>query len=46
MFDLKGKHEHVFLSILNKYIFSLIKSVKILFLNTSYLSFANIYSLD
>jgi hypothetical protein len=21
MFDLKGKHEHVFLSILNKYIF-------------------------
>jgi hypothetical protein len=22
MFDLKGKHEHVFLSILNKYIYS------------------------
>ena len=26
MFDLKGKHEHVFLSILNKYIYALIRS--------------------
>ena len=26
MFDLKGKHEHVFLSILNKYIYGLIRS--------------------
>ena len=26
MFDLKGKYEHVFLSILNKYIYALIRS--------------------
>ena len=26
MFDLKGKHEHVFLSILNKYSYALIRS--------------------
>jgi hypothetical protein len=26
MFDLKGKHEHAFLSILNKYIYTLIRS--------------------
>ena len=26
MFELKGKHEHVFLSILNKYIYALIRS--------------------
>ena len=26
MFDPKGKHEHVFLSILNKYIYALIRS--------------------
>lgn len=26
MFDLKGKHEHVFLSILNKYVDALIRS--------------------
>ena len=26
MFDLKGKHEHVFLNILNKYIYALIRS--------------------
>ena len=26
MFDLKGKHEHVFFSILNKYIYALIRS--------------------
>lgn len=26
MFDLKGKHEHVFLSILNKYVYALIRS--------------------
>lgn len=26
MFDLKGKYEHVFLSILNKYVYALIRS--------------------
>ena len=28
MFDLKGKHEHVFLSILNKYIYIFVQAVE------------------
>jgi hypothetical protein len=28
MFDLKGKHEHVFLSILNKYIYVLDTTIR------------------